>query len=510
MKLAWILVIALPICAANAVAAPPNPAALAAKIDQHLSQAWENARVEPAPIADDATFLRRIYLDLIGRIPTAAETREFLDDVRKDKRARLVMQLTDSGAHSRHFATTWRRTWAPQTDTPEFANLVEDLEAWAAVRLRDNVPYDKMVRELLTTPRVRSKEEQQSASENVTPIGFIAASQFKSETLAASTTRAFLGLNLDCAQCHDHPFSRWTRDQFWQTAAFFEAPKPSAALLQITIPGTERTLSPELLDKKPVTWPESMSADTGRKLLADWITAKQNPYFARNAVNRLWAQFFGTGLVEPLDDLSEDNPPPMPALLGLVASEFEASNFDLKYLTRALALTETYERTSVVSSPEAEDPQLFARMPIRGLSGEQLYDSLRVAGGLPTVRNDLLVRQNDRARERFAAQFGIERPIDAERSIIQSLSLMNGAFIGELTNAEKNPLLVATAESPFLNSQAQIDTLFVATLNRRPTADESSRLVNYLDSGGDERTRRQSLADIFWSLLNSSEFNTNH
>lgn len=501
-----------------ALAAEPDPAALAARIDAHLAKGWQRAGIEPSSTIDDATFLRRASLDLIGRIPTVAETQAFLGESsnalsQAERRAALVDRLIQSGGHSRHFATVWRRIWVPQTDTPEFARLTSDFENWAAVRLRDNVPYDQLVREMLTASRVRARPNPAQPAD-VTPIGFQAASLFRAENLAANTTRAFLGLNLDCAQCHDHPFSRWTRDQFWETAAFFAAPQLSQSgkltLLEVMIPDTERKLNPKLLDNEVPKFPDELQDQTGRQVLSQWIVRPDNPYFARNAVNRLWAQIFGRGLVEPLDDLSEDNPSCNPDLHQELAAAFVQSGYDLKYLTRAFVRTRAYQ-VSTVSHGLAppEELRLFEKMPVRALTGEQLYDSLVVAAGLPIVRNDLLNSNQQNRRDQFAAQMHIERAVDAERSIVQSLELMNGSLTRELTSLEQSAILAAASDSPFLNQHEKVEMLFFSALNRRPTAAEAARLFKGLPDT-DKTAEQQGLANIFWALLNSSEFNTNH
>jgi hypothetical protein len=461
--------------------------------------------VKPAPVVDDATLLRRAALDLIGRIPTAAEVREFLADTSADKRARLVGRLVESGGHTRHTATFWRRAWVPQADTPEFARLADDFEAWVAARLQANAPYDRVVRELLTMP------EGAGARGAVSPTGFFAASENKPENLAANATRAFLGVNLDCAQCHNHPFARWTRDQFWQTAAFFAAPKmgDGGKLMppELTIPNTAVSLRAELLDGAATKWPDALKSDTGRTLLADWLTAKDNPYFTKNAVNRLWANVYGSALVEPLDDLSGDGGAEgyHADLLKELADAFAASGFDLEYLTRALVLTKAYQLSATAAAKS--DPRLFARMPIRGLTGEQLYDSLRTAAGLPPERADTDRGLGLEARKRFAARFHVERPVSAERSITQALSLMNGRLTTDLTDPAKNPTLGGVVDAPFLDTTGKVETLFLATLGRRPTAKETKTMVGYVEGGaGSDRA----LGDVFWALVNSTEFNTNH
>ena len=505
-----LLVILLASCCTASLAAadPPDPAKLAAVIDARLAANWAKYGVKPAPPADDATFLRRAALDLTGRIPTAAEVRAFLADPATDKRAKLVVRLTESGGHTRHMATFWRRTWVPQADTPEYARLADDFEAWVTARLQENAPYDRTVRELLALA------DTKPARSGVSPAGFFAASEGKPDTLAASATRAFLGVNLDCAQCHDHPFARWTRDQFWQTAAFFAPPTTDkggkAMPASLTIPNTKKSLKPELLDGGAVNWPDVLATNTGRTLLAEWMTAKGNPYFAKNAVNRLWADMFGTALVEPLDDLSSEgsNTGPGAELLGELAGAFADSGFDVRHLTRALVLTAAYQRAAV-GADDATDPKLFARMPVRGLTGEQLYDSLRTAAGLPVERTDTVRGQASDARRRFTAQFLVARPVSAERSTTQALTVMNGRLTNDLADPAKNPTVAGAVNAPFLDTAGRVETLFLATLGRQPTAKELKAMTAHVEQAS-ESDRGRALGDVFWTLVNSTEFNTNH
>jgi hypothetical protein len=496
-----------------AVAAETNdPAKLAAAVDARIQAGWKNANAKPAGVADDTMFLRRVTLDLLGRIPTVAETRAFLADKSPDKRAKLVDKLVASGPHAKHMASVWRRVWVPQTDAAEFARLADDFEAWAAVRLLDNVPYDRVVSEVLTTPL-----DSVSTSRGTNPIGFYTATENKPENLAATASRAFLGVNLDCAQCHDHPFARWSRDQFWQTAAFFVREETKAGnemVPKMTIPGTKKTVSAEVMDGTAMKWPQAVTPDTGRKLLAGWVTGKENPYFAKNAVNRMWSHLFGTALYEPLDDLSGESgtPGPHAELLNELAAAFTASGYDLQFLTRALTRTKTYQLSSILPEGVTADPRLYSRAAVRGLTGEQLYDSLRTAAGLPPERDDTtggLGRGNGTGRRAFAARFRIDRAVSAERSIVQALSMMNSRMTLDLTDASKNPTLAAT-DAPFLDTKGKVETLFLAAVGRKPTAKELTPLVQYVDDGGTEGDGRKALADVFWALVNSTEFNTNH
>jgi hypothetical protein len=494
-------------------AAPADPVSLAHQIDERIAAQWKAGNIKPASPADDATFVRRIYLDLAGHIPTVADARYFLADKSPERRTRLITKLVNSPSHARHAATFWRQQWIPQANAPQFALLADEIDGWLADKLREGASYDQIVRDLLTVSGSGTRGNGEHL-QGMVPTAFLKASEFKPENLAANTTRAFLGLNLDCAQCHNHPFSRWTREQFWQTAAFFARPTGTGTeplRLEIAIPDTKQTVGPKLLAGSQPGWPEALKDETGRIMLADWITAKDNPYFARNAVNRVWAELLGTGLVEPLDDLNSDNPASHPELLDDLAKAFVESGFDLKFLTTAILLSETYQRSTTAAREGSPiSARLFARSAVRGLSGEQLYDSLLVAAGLPLEREDLDPLNAQRERKKFAEKFRVDRSGTAQRSILQSLSLMNGKLISELTDVASSPTLRGVSDAPFLDRKGKIESLYLAALSRPPTEDELAPLLKYVEGGSVGGNERQALADVFWALLNTSEFSTNH
>lgn len=483
-------------------ASAAEPAALAERIDQRLATAWGAEKITPAPRSPDAEFLRRVTLDLIGRVPTVAEVNAFLADTKPSKRERLVERLLQTAAHSRQMASFWRKTWLPATVS--IASMDDGTDEWVISQLQKKTPYDRVVRDLViaTAPR-------HETTGPAVPRSFQSINEGKPETLAAAATRAFLGVNLDCAQCHNHPFARWSREQFWETAAFFARPERNA--LQVKIVGTDKTVSARFLTKQDVNLPEKLTEETGRAVFADWMTRKDNPYFARNAVNRLWSYFFGLGLIEPLDDLSGEVEATVPALLDDLEKAFVESGFDLEYVTRAIVLSEAYQLSSVAPKGEkaTDRPKLFSRAAVRGLTGEQLYDSLRIASGHTLLRPDLDPRAVLNERNQFAARFSVERTGTAQRAILQSLALMNGPVTTTLTDPKKAPALVAVADAPFLDTAGKVDALFMAAYGRKATAEESADLVKYVERGGTGE-RPQRLANIFWALLNSAEFNTNH
>ena len=524
--------------AARAEPVPCSPAAaasadvldaqqLTARIDQALASSWERAKIEPAPVADDAQFLRRIHLDLVGKIPSVAELHAFLADTRADKRALAVEDLLRRGAHAQHFANTWRALMlAGAPENIESNILVPQFDTWLRLRFAVNMPYDRLVTELLTAT-VETNMQQNPAAMNArrfvpTPAAFFQANELKREQIAASTSRIFLGVQVQCAQCHDHPFAHWTRKEFWSLAAFFDAPapaggerrKPAAGSANaILIPETQITVEPAFLDGSQPDW---QSGSSKRELLSRWITQTDNPFFARAAVNRLWDHFLGRGFVHPVDDLDKANPPSHPELLDEMAQQFALHHFDLNYLIRAITLTRAYQLTSQSPSTSDDDLSQFARMPLRRMTSDQLFASIVQATGFreerkPAQRGVALPDLTSAAaefRNRFADQ-SVPRT-EAETSILQALALMNGKLISDATDLAKSETLVAVAEAPFLTTPERVETLFLATLSRKPAPDELAELVGYVESGGAAKDPKKALTDIFWALLNSAEFALNH
>lgn len=517
--------------AAPPKAVRPEPSAdaavLASRIDQMLAAAWASKGIAPAAPATDSEFLRRVYLDLIGRIPTVAEARAFLADSRADKRRRLVADLLARPAYARHFTTVWRHLLLPEADTSIQARFLSPgFETWLRDQFSRNAPYDQVVRDLLTAP-VDQANNRAFGDGSASPVAFYLAKEAKAENLASASARVFLGLRLECAQCHDHPFSTWTRDQFWELAAFFAGIRaqdrgngfvtPEKEVLdrrELLIPGTERVVQATFPDGGEPQWQFKVGP---RQTLANWITAKGNPYFARATANRVWAHLFGTGLVEPIDEMvgGQDTVVHHAELLNELAKAFADHQFDLKFLLEAIVSTRAYQLTSRGREPQAP---LFSRHPLRGLTGEQLFDSLAIATGQPDAEaeNPFVIFQGGSARTEFLTRFGQQtnRPTEHETSIIQALTLMNGQIVGQATDPTRSLLLSAALEAPFLSERSRIETIYLATLSRQPTPSEMERAVAFVKkaaAGGEPQKRRdEAVADVFWSLLNSTEFVFNH
>jgi len=508
-----------------AVAEPAMSArALSARIDALINTRLAAEKVKPAPSADDAEFFRRIYLDVVGRTPDCSEVEDFLDNHDPEKRQGTVERLLGEPGYVKHSINVWRSLLLPQNNNQQLQFLVPNFERWLREKFQDNAAYDDMVREILISPlsSMQPTRRQMAEPPRESPVAFYQANELKPENLAGSTSRLFLGIKLECAQCHNHPHAQWTRNQFWEFASFFAGVEPRGAgpaaggrevpeRRSLKIPGTEKIVLARFLDGKEPQWLPGMQP---RAALAVWITASNNDYFARAAVNRIWAQFFGIGLVEPVDDLSDQNPPSHPELLDLLARQFAANHHDIKYLIRALAGSQAYQRTSALTDPSQNDPRLFARMSVKGLSPEQLFDALVQATGFQEsgpAPDPRLGQFETNTRARFLARFGNqEKRTEYHTSILQALALMNGDLIRDVTSLERSRTLAAVADMYSGNSANALQTLYLQTLGRKPQAEERDRLIRYIDSGGPKNDRKAALADVFWALLNSAEFFLNH
>lgn len=513
MRLGWLMLLIMVGVPYGIRAAEFSPTDLSRRIDERLGL----ANADESQFAHKTAFLRRLTLDLAGRIPTIAEVHDFHDNTSETRREDAIHRLMQSGVYDRNMATFWRRAWVPQADTREFASVADGFELWLAHRLREGTRYNDLVVEILTM------DTGQPATGKTTPIGFYEANLSKPENLAASSTRAFLGINLDCAQCHNHPFARWTREQFWETAAFFALPTrdehQQARLPKVRIPDTELEYEPALLTKAEISFPAKLDSVSLRQVLVDWMKADRERLLAKNAVNRMWAHFFGEALIEPLDDLSRDEfqSDDRADLLKEIAETFIASGYKLDFLVEGIVGSKAYRLAAstaasrVPSEHPAEDKTPFRlhHASIRGLTGEQLYDSLQTAAGLPAERRDLAGGSTRGRRRDFSAQFYVERTHHAERSISQALALMNGALVNELTSAKSNSMLASVLSSPFMTLDEQIDTVYLAVLGRHVRENELPIVKrNFLASP--EAKREQHLGNLFWVLVNSAEFNTNH
>jgi hypothetical protein len=508
--------------------------ALADKIDQEIAAKWQAAHVQPAPEADDAEYLRRVYLDVAGRIPSVSEARAFLKDTRPDKRERLVNELLGGSRYVTHYTDVWRNLLLPESNNSIQVRFgAGGFESWIKKQIAENVGYDKMVQELLTAPVDGAGRPGLAVAygdpNGIGPQAFYLAKEYKPENIAGATSRLFLGVRLECAQCHDHPFATWKRDQFWGYAAFFagisrqqqgDFISPGRELTdkrELTIPNTERVVQATFLDGTEPKWKYKVSP---RVTLAEWVTSADNPYFAKAAANRMWAHLFGTGLVDPVDELAgTESTCSHPALLNALAKEFAAHDFDWKFLIRAIMASKAYQLSSRGTHSSQDDHRVFARMAVKGLTAEQLYDSVAMAtsyqeNGPAGMSGIVVIGGPGGNRQDFLTKFGntSDKLTESQTSILQALALMNGQLIASATTVERSELLAGVLDAPFLDTAGKVETLYLATLSRKPTDKERARCVGFIEKRGSEGSKgyNEAVADVFWALLNSGEFILNH
>jgi hypothetical protein len=493
-----------------------NAQALAGHIDQAIDARLGAEKVAPSPRCDDAEFIRRVYLDITGHIPPADKAAAFLDSREPNKRAQLIEELLAGSDYGKHQADIWQTLLLPRTSDNRFVPF-EKMTGWLETRFNDNKPWDQMVRDLLTA--------EGDLNENGAVVYFLANAT--PDKLTDNATRMFLGVQLQCAQCHNHPFTDWKQDEYWGMAAFFTRVRiqgnPRQALRQggtISIAENSRGRGPRLPISAKRVPPKFLLAeapkiganDAYRPVLAKWMTSPNNPYFSRAMVNRLWAQFFGRGLINPVDDMHDGNHPSHPELLADLSVQFAANGFDIKYFIRALCNSQAYQRTSKpVAGNNDAGPELFSRMAVKVLTPEQLFDSLTAILGAPNPANRPR-RQGAAAarlgnispRTQFVNFFKGEENADSteyQAGIPQVLRLMNSP---QLNNASMLAPVLKSDKTP-----AQVvEHLYLATLSRRPTAHELERTLALVHKHADEP--RQAYGDILWVLLNSSEFTLNH
>ncbi len=479
-----------------------NDAAMSERVDTQLEEQLRASGWRAAEGCSDETFLRRAHLDLTGTPPSASEVVAFLRDATAEKRSRLIDRLLGSPAAAAHLAETWAAWMLPEQDGPELQLGRQGLQSWLRNRFAENLRYDRLVSDLLVA----------TGSPQRGPTAFFVSLEGKPEKIAAKTSRVFLGLQLDCAECHDHPFDSWKQRDFWGFAAYFaQLSIDSEAAMreprnvsdtdsgEVMLPGSEIVVSPNPL---VATGFSGLSSGTRRQQLALWLTARENPFVARAAVNRVWGLLFGRGLIEPIDDMRSLEMASHPQLLRELSEYFAESGYDLRRLLSLLAKTRAYARSGVHESgvPPAES---YAIMPAKPLTENQMANSLA------HVARQVLGEDNAAAQAALRQQLGKLRgdASEAKLGIVSALVTLHGAAFDRVTRDPSSRLLKAL-EAPYLDEPQQLRWLFLATLAREPNQAEQQVFSQLLPAQNDDASasRTQWRSDLLWALINSTEF----
>lgn len=505
-----LLLATLPI-PSQVVAEPPakqrDSQQLARLIDQEVHSQLKAKDLHAADPASDAEFLRRVFLDLHGAIPALDQVEAFLNDTDPNKRARLIDALLADEQYGRNFGEIWFRALVPANQPRDDNSPPELFHAWLIKSFNANKPWDRMTYALLTATATTRKE----VPDNPAVIWYMVDSTKTLEVTDATdrVSQLFLGIRMNCAQCHNHPFVDLKRRDYWGMAAFFTkiTRRPGFGLFE-TSDDRMKVKLPESAQVVPARFlggdePKLDPNEPARPVLAKWVTAPDNPYFARATVNRIWAHLFGRGIVHPFDDMHEKNVPSHPELLQILTEEFVASGYDVKHLIRAICQSAAYQRSSVPHDSTLGEPQWLAHRPVRLLTPWQLYDSLARLTLMPSsaANDEKSRRKYTETRGKFIRFFNTNDETDPfayERGIPQALQMLNATrfegLLGEVVGSAKTPSDV-------------IDRLYFRVLARRPAPAESARMLAHVKTA----TRPEDgYADVLWVLLQSSEFTTNH
>lgn len=487
-------------------------------IDELTLAKWKQLGLAPSPVCDDATFLRRVTLDLCGRLPTSAEARAFLADTSGAKREQLIDRLLASPDYPAYFALRWgsilRNSRLAGADQAAYA-----FHDWIKSLIARNRPYDELVRGVVAA----AGEWQDAPAIN----WFWQMRDDQLHQPTADTAQVFLGIRLQCARCHHHPYERWGQDDYYGLAGFFTRlgrkgfgqPPPYFSSSNVTTgernPLTGQTPEPKYLAGEVAKLSPEQDP---RHALVDWMTQPDNPFFAKALVNRFWGHFLGRGIVDPVDDMRDTNPPSNPALLDALARDFIEHKFDMQRVIRTIVASRTYQLDSRPTDENRQDQQNFARFYARRLIAEVLLDSVDQATGSHTKfdRASASARAVDLPHEGFGSYFldTFDRP---QRVTGCECERTSGATLGQvllLSNSDEVENKIAAKEGVIdrlLNEKKPIaeiiDELYLGALSRFPSDAERQRITAFVGSQTDPRP---ALEDVLWMLLNSKEFLFNH
>ncbi|MFT5469773.1 MAG: hypothetical protein ACI8UO_004895 [Verrucomicrobiales bacterium] len=482
-------------------------------IDKLLAEKWADLNLAPSPTCDDATFVRRAYLDCIGRLPTPEEVETFLED---KQRSQLIADLIERPEYADFWAQKWADLLKINADDLGAKNAYL-FDAWLRDAFRENMPYDQFVRQLITA--------QGNSFENRAANFYKAFT--KPDDLTIAVSQVFLGIRLECAQCHHHPYEKWGQDDFYGLSAIFSRvarkKEPSGAELiyaggkvDVKHPRTGEVVAPSALEAEPI----ELAPGVDRRVeFADWMTNANNRFVARTIVNRIWADFMGRGLVEPIDDMRVTNPASSEELLQALADDFVKNEFDIKYLIRTITASQAYGLSSIPNQFNVRDTSNYSRAYRKRLTAEVLLDAISDVteapeefAGMPAGSRAVQL-WNNRLPSSFLDVFG--RP---ERKSVCECERSDESGLGHVLHLMNAPLVNDKIQSPTGRAArlAKSDTtpediiteFYLAALSRYPNEQEMTASRALFDSP--ESTRRTATEDVLWALLNTAEFVFNH
>ncbi len=491
-------------------------------VDTHVYARLKKLGLAPSDLCSDSEFIRRASLDAIGTLPTAEEVKEFLADSSTGKRDALIDRILANPAYADYWAVKWGDLIRPNTQRVGVKSVYL-LDQWIRDSFRQNKPYDQFVRELLT------------AQGNTHQYGPAVVFRDRREPVDASAfvSQIFLGTRMECAKCHHHPNEKWSQSDYYQLAAYFTDVKFKGQGISTPISGEleyvyfspggqiKHPVTGDVLKPKPPDGPEAhVESDVDpRVALVDWMCETNNPFFARAAVNRVWAQFMGRGIVDPVDDFRASNPPTNEPLLNYLAEDFVRNGYDLKKLMRTIMRSRVYQLSSIPNEHNLADTRNYSRAYRRRLPAEALSDAVASVTGVPETFQGLapgaraIETWNNKLDSEFMDAFGrpnssADCPCERDRqtSVVQALHMMNSNKLqGRIVSKEGRAAQLADSK---MTDAEIVKELYLVTYSRLPTAEETELASKAFKADG--ATRKTATEDIMWALINSAEFVFNH
>jgi hypothetical protein len=493
-------------------------------VDKHVFAKLKMLSIPPSGLCTDEEFIRRAFLDAIGVMPTAEEVRAFLADKDEKKREKLINRLLERP----EFADFWTMKWSDVLRSSRKTIQVKGthvFQAWLRKKIAADVGFDEVVRELITASG--------SSSEN--PAANFYRIARDSQSLAETTAQLFFGIRMQCAKCHNHPFERWTQDDYYSMAAWFarvrqkkDARDPGTApntvnaevvyvdrAGEVTQPRTGKVMPPKFLGGSVA---EVKGRTDRREVLARWMTEPGNPYFAKNVANRVWYHLMGKGIVDPVDDFRDSNPSANDELLDALAKDFAANKFSVKSLVRTILLSRTYQLSAEANELNKDDGKYFSHAVTKLLPAEVLLDAIVQStevpekfAGAPAGTRAVQLPDGD-ANHPFLKTFGqparelaCECERESDSNLAQALQLINGPTVNDKLRAPANRVGKLLARK--LEPKAMLEELYLSTLSRMPTAEDAKIALEYVARS---KEPRKAWEDVQWALINSKEFLFRH
>ncbi|MYB96415.1 DUF1549 domain-containing protein [Candidatus Poribacteria bacterium] len=508
-------------------------------LDRHINAVLKKKDIQPSEIAEDTEFLRRVHLDLTGKIPAPEDVLDFLKDGSPNKRQKKIDQLLGSAPYIDYWTRLWVNWLIGRRGDGDDRRI--GLTAWVRDALTKNMPYNQFVQELIAA----DGELKDNGAGN-----YIMRYERAPAVLTSHSSRLFLGLPMQCAECHDHKTEVWSQKDYYGIAAFFNGieSEQKGYIETMDMVGNEKRMENFLITNEPrkSMWVERMDAEVSprflggteykgsltkrREALAQWMTDQSNPYFSRAIVNRVWKHFMGRAFVEPIDGFGEENPPTNSELLDWLAENLVIYDYDLQHLMRTILNSETYQRTSETNKSNKDDEQYYSHAYVKPLSAEQFFYSLLQATGFERLQETKMkgsnrqggedrmgmLRDLERTKREHLEKFlflldnGEMEEIEAFNGTVpQALMMINGNMVNDSASHGERGSFVNYVLEKWRAPADRLEYIYLNVLSRLPTAKEKTYFQRYMERSL-YRNKDLAYEDLYWVLLNSAEFSLNH